>query len=285
MAINVRGTAQPAARLYPMKLLLALWSLVALLLLASQWLTSLPDPWVLALAVRLALPMAILRFWRRRLQRLAWRSAVMNPASRYYTSFRGGAVMFGLQAGLALALSGVLLVGLARQESTLFWLVLVVMVPLWVQTHRVLEHRLRGHLDVRFARLAAHRLQAVGYGAALLVLLLAWSMFQTVVDLRGVTIEAAVLAFTAEIDARSASLQVSLEAVAAFDALRHWLVQNLAHAVPGLLLGLLAWAVVLVREWLLVWPLLLLWQAVHVMAEGGWQEQVRQAGSVRPPAG
>jgi hypothetical protein len=285
MAINVRGTAQPAARLYSMKLMLALWSLVALLLLASQWLTSLPDPWVLALAVMLALPMAVLLFWRRRLQRWAWRRAVMNPASRYYTSFRGAALMFGVQAGLALALSGVLLVGLARQESTLFWLALVGMVPLWVQTHRWLEHWLRGHLDAGFARLAAHRLQAMGYGAALLALLFAWSMFQSVDDLQGVSIETAVLAFTADIDANSTSLQASLEVIAAFDALRHWLAQNLAHAVPGLLLGLLTWALVLLREWLLVWPLLLLWQAVHVLVEGGLWEQVRQAGSVPPSAG
>jgi hypothetical protein len=273
----VSGISARNGRQSKAKLALALWSLVALLLLLSQWLTSLPDPWVLALAVIVALPMAVLLFWRRRLQRWAWRRAVMNPASRYYTSFRGGALMFGVQAGFALALSGVLLVGLARQASTLFWLVLVVMVPLWVQTHRWLEHWLRGHLDARFARLAAHRLQAMGYGAVLLALLFAWSMFQSVDDLQGVSIETAVLAFTADIDANSTTLQASLEVVAAFDALRHWLVQNLA--MPGLLLGLLAWVLVLVREWLLVWPLLLLWQAVHVIVEGGGWEQVRQAGS------
>jgi hypothetical protein len=84
--------------------------------------------------------------------------------------------------------------------------------------------------------------------------------------------------FTQGYPAASRLLDWGLVATEALRAIPHWLMQNLGQEVPGRTLGLLAWSLVLAREWVFAWPLVLLFQAVQDVLDGGLRARLEEMG-------
>jgi len=238
-------------------------------------LSTLSDPAVLAVAVMLSVPLTCALFWTRRMRRLAARRAYLRADSRYFVWLRGGFWMLLGQFALALLWTGLLLVGLARQVQPFFWVLLVLFIPIWVHTNDSLEKRFQPHIQEPFRRVLAYRVSRVLCGLCMLAILLVWALFQPVPEVSGVPLETAILTFTQEDSARSRSLQAGIDTLAVMDAVRYWVGENLAGTLPGPALRGLVWSIILVQEWILLWPVLLLLQAVHLLVRGQWIQQIK----------
>ena len=260
---------------------ICLWILLGILLALSRFAAALPDIWVAGVVILLALPLQSVLFWRRRMRRLAFRQACLKRNSPYFFRIRGGLWMFLGQSALALMLGSLLLVGLARQEHRVFWLLLVILVPVWLKSNHFLAGYFQKHVNEPFHLVLTHRVHGLLFGLCLLASLFAWTIFQPVINVSGVAFEAAVLAFTRETAMRSTMLGAGVDLLAGMDAARHWLGQNLMETLPGPGLHGLIWLMILIKEWLLVWPLLLMFQAVHLLAAGHWSSQINRSGDER----
>ncbi len=257
---------------------LGLLVLVGMMYFGSQTLTVLPDRAVMALCGGLALPLCWSLFWRARVRRQAFRDFYLAPESRWHGWIRGGVLMLATRLALALAFALLMLIGLARVESTVFWAGLLLVALLWPLSYGWVVKRVAGQASARFHRLLATRLHQGLWFAVLLTALVASALYAPVPDVRGLSLDEAVLRFTAGYPARSQALDWGLVATEGMRALPHWLVQNLGAGLPSRVLALLAWSLVLVREWLFAWPLLLLFQAGQDILDGQIHDRLREAG-------
>ena len=255
--------------------------LVGVLFPASRFLTVLPDSALFALCGLLALPLCWVLFWRARVRRQAFRDFYLAGDSRWHRWIRGGAVMLLSRLALALAFALLLLIGLARAESRAFWTALLVAALLWPFTYALVLRHVAAQASVRFHRLLATRLHLLAWFSGLLLVLVAAAFYAPVPDVRGLSLDDAVLRFTAGAPVRSQVLDWGLVASEGLRALPHWLIQNLGAGLPGRILAVLAWSLVLLREWLFAWPLLLLFQAGQDILDGGIHERLSEAGLVR----
>lgn len=252
--------------------------LVGALFFVSQSLFVLPDAAMVALCGLLAVPLCWVTFWRARVRRQAFRDFYLAPDSTWHRWIRGGVVMLGSRLALALALALLLLLGLARAESRAFWSVLLMVALLWPFSYAVTVRLVARQANARFHRLLATRLHLLIWFTVLLLILTAVAFFAAVPDVRGLSLDEAVLRFTAGHPVRSQVLDWGLVVTEGVRALPHWLLQNLGDGLPGRTLALLAWSPVLVREWLFAWPLLLLFQALQDILEGRFNDRLREAG-------
>ncbi len=263
-------TEQAHWRVDVLRALFILWVLMGVLLASARVLPVLPDAGVIAICLLLAVPLAWLGFLRRRLRRGALLTVALSPKSPWQRRLRGGAPMLLGQCLIAALLAWWLVLGLVRLDARSFWLLLIALMPLWVLLHRALQRRFAVHVNRRFLRMVTDRVAGVLLGVVLLIALLALSFHRPVPALSGLSIEGALAAYTAEVTADSAVLEIGLVVAAAVEALPQWFAQNLAVVLPGTGWQVLTWTLVLLREWLVVWPLLLLVQAVH-----GWLDRPR----------
>jgi hypothetical protein len=248
-----------------LQLMLALLGLIALLLLIARLLPRMQSAYVLVSWAVLWLPMLALLFWRRRAARRAWLSVYLNESSVWRTRLRGGLLMLLGQALASGALSLALLVSLARGIPSVSWSVLIAFVPVWALGWRVLGRYLRSHAVNAYLPLATGGVLRWLCGSAILAVLAAAALWQPYPDLGAVSLYDAARYFALQQQAQSGLLLRLLEVAAALDGARHWLAQHWLDGVPGLALQLIAWMLVLVQEWLFVWPYLLLCQALsHV---------------------
>lgn len=257
------GKSRPALRA-----IAGLWVLLVALYLVGEHAQGWATPWLVLTTVLLALPLTLLLFRRRRLRREAFRRMYLHADSGLQRRLRGGVLMLAGCALLALVFAALLLAGLVRVDAPLWWPVLALVVPAWVGTHGWIDRRLAPHAGIRFRRTLSDRANAFVWGVLLLVWLVVLGLFESVPRLDGASIEAAVLAYTDDVQAASPWLQGALEAMAALDGVRHWLAQHLGPQLASVPARTAVWGLVLVREWLLVWPLLLLFQAVHATLDG-----------------
>ncbi len=263
-------TEQAHWRVDVLRALFILWVLMGVLLASARVLPVLPDAGVIAICLLLAVPLAWLGFLRRRLRRGALLTVALSPKSPWQRRLRGGAPMLLGQCLIAALLAWWLVLGLVRLDARSFWLLLIALMPLWVLLHHALQRRFAVHVNRRFLRMVTDRVAGVLLGVVLLIALLALSFHRPVPALSGLSIEGALAAYTAEVTADSAVLEIGLVVAAAVEALPQWFAQNLAVVLPGTGWQVLTWTLVLLREWLVVWPLLLLVQAVH-----GWLDRPR----------
>lgn len=246
--------------------MLAILALMAALLLVARLLPRLSDVPVLITWALLWLPLLALLFWRRRMARRAWLMVHLNQGSPWSARLRGGVVMLLGQALISGALALALLIALTRGIAPVTWITLVLFVPVWVKAWSLLGRYLRSHASAEFLPLTAARVLVWVSATVLLLGLATRALWQPVPDLGEVTLYEAIRHFTASQEAQSALLQHLLTFAAALDGTRHWLAQHWLEGVPGLALQLLAWLVILVREWLFVWPCLLLCEGLsHVV--------------------
>ena len=257
---------------------LGLLLLAGALFLVSAQLAALPDAAIGTLCLLLALPLLWALFWRARVRRRAFRDFYLKQDSSWHFWIRGGPAMLATRALMALALALLLVIGLARAESQAFWVAVLVMALLWTPTYGLAKRLGARHAHPRFHRLLATRLHLSGWFGLLLAGLFSAALFAPVPDVRGLSLDEAVMRFSAGHPARSQILDWGLAATDGLRALPHWLIQNLGHLVPGKLLAVLAWSLVLVREWLFVWPLLLLFQAAQDILDGRMTDRLREAG-------
>lgn len=251
-----------------LRALFVLWLLIGGLLLSARVLPVLPDTAVIAVCLLLALPLAWLLFLRRRLRRAAFLMVALSPASVWQRRLRGGVLMLLGQCMIALLLAWLLVLGLVRMDARAFWLLLIAFVPAWLLLHDTLGCRFAVHVNRRFLRMVTDRVTGWLLGTPLLIALLALSFHRPVPAVSGLSIEGALAAYTAEVTADSAVLEIGLVLAAAVEALPQWFAQNLAVVLPGAGWQWLTWTLVLLREWLVVWALLLLVQAVHGGLDG-----------------
>lgn len=252
--------------------------LVGVLYLASQRLVMLGDVVVLILCALFMVPLCWVLFWRARVRRQAFRDFYLAPDSRWHRWIRGGVVMLTSRLILAAVLALLLLIGLARAESQLFWATLLAVGLMWPFSYRIILSQVARQASARFQRLLATRLHLIAWFMLLLALLLLPEFLVPVPDVRGLSLDEAVLRFTLAYSAESQTLDWGLLATEGVRALPHWLVQNLTAGWPGKAFAALAWSMVLVREWLFVWPILLLFQAMHDMLDGGITRRMHEAG-------
>lgn len=249
-----------------LQLTLALLGLIAVLLLVGWLLPRMTTGYVLAVWAVMWLPMLVLLFRRRRVARRAWLGLYLREGSPWAGRLTGGPLMLLGQGLVAGALALALLVSLARGIPASSWIVLVLFAPVWATGWGVVANYLDRHAAPPFLPLAtAGVLRWLGGGTLLLVLTIG-ALWQAYPDLGGVTLYEAVQFFAARQQAESVPLRYLLELGAALDGARHWLAQHWLEGVSGVLLQLSAWMLVLVQEWLFVWPFLLLCQALtHVI--------------------
>lgn len=241
-----------------------LWLLATLtvLLALSQAIALMSSALVAVVVSLLWVPMVWVLYWRNRLRRLAFRRVYVEPQSPWFHYLKGGPVMFLLSAIWAVPLAAALGVSLARGQPTLVWLMLLLSVPAWALGLGWLRQRFRTHIQTDFALLLCHRLLYWGLGLTLLLALTLLSYWRAVPDLGDVTLDQAMTFFASQQQAESDVLRQALYAIAGLEGAHQWLVQQSTADAPGLVFTGLAWATVLVREWLLVWPWLVLCQAV-----------------------
>jgi len=251
-----------------LRLMLALLALLTLLLVMGHWLPRVGDGAVLAGWLLLWLPLLALLFWRRRMARRAWLRVHLRRESPWSGRLRGGVVMLLGQALLAAALALALLVSLARGVAPTTWIVLVLFVALWARLWSWTGAYLDRHASAEFLPLTAARLVVRSCGAVLLLGLSVWALWQPLPDLGQVTLYEAMRHFATGQQADSPVLEFLLSLSAALEGARYWLAQHWLDGLPGLALQLVAWLVVLVREWLFIWPCLLLWEAVSHVTYG-----------------
>lgn len=241
----------------------SLWLLLAALAVSSELIRHMSSAGVALFVLFWAIPLSALLFWRHRLRRRAILQVYITPDSWLQSWYRGGLILLLGQFLIALALSFIVLAGLIQRSGLVFWPLLVAFVPLWVMSYHGVGRVTGQHISPTYRPLITQRVHGLIMGIILLSVFSVWALFQPTGDLSGTSIEAAVLLFTQDNVARSGVLQGMLDAMAAIDALRHWLAQNLAGEVPSTGLRLLVWLLVLAQEWLVVWPLVLLLQAIH----------------------
>jgi hypothetical protein len=246
--------------------MLGMLGLIAGLLLMGRLLPRLTSGYVLVSWALLWLPLLALLFWRRRMTRRAWLMVHFKEVSPWYARLRGGALMLLGQALLSGALALALLISLARGIPSTPWMVLILFVPIWTLGWRVVWRVMERHPTRPFLPLITASLLRWLCGAALLLVLGTWALWQHYPDLGRVTLYEAVRFFANQQEAESVLLEHLLEFAAALDGARHWLAQHGLTDLRGTASQLIAWMVVLVQEWLFVWPYLLLCQAItHVI--------------------
>lgn len=249
-----------------LRLMLALLALLVLLLVAGSVLPRLSNGAVVLVWGMLWLPLLGLLFWRRRLARRAWLRVHFRDASPWSTRLRGGILMLLGQALLAAVFALALLLSLARGIAPSVWIVLTLSVPLWSKVWTLAGRLLQRHVSAEFLSLTAGRAVVWAFGVVLVLGLGMRGLWQPVPDLGEVTLYDTIRHYAAGQEARSTVLEGLLTVSAALEGVRHWLAQHWFEGLPGLALQFVAWMVVLVREWLFVWPWLLLCAAVsHVV--------------------
>ncbi|OOG25720.1 hypothetical protein B1C78_05970 [Thioalkalivibrio denitrificans] len=245
--------------------MLALLVLLVVLLAIGGVLPRLSDGPVVLVWVLLWLPLLGLLFWRRRLARRAWLRVYLRDTSPWSARLRGGVLMLLGQALLAAVFALALLLSLARGIAPSVWVVLILSVPLWSKVWTLAGRGLQRHASPEFLPVTAGRAVVWASGIVLVLGLGIRSLWQPVPDLGEVTLYDTVRHYAAEQDVRSTVLGGLLSVFAVLEGVPHWLAQHWFDGLPGLGLKVIAWMVVLVREWLFVWPLLLLCAAVSHM--------------------
>jgi hypothetical protein len=259
-----------------MKLLFALSLLVAAFFILSQLLLQLSDNGIWLVAFVFSLPIALLLFWRRRVRRRASLELYLNPESPWNRRLRGGMFMLGLRAALAYVLALLLTIGLVRvNQATFFWVLLVLLVPIWAFSYGWFFSHVAIHTSARFRRTVAARVHAGAHACALIFALSLWGLYQPVPDLVGISLKDAVLRSAAAPTMESDVLFAGLAVAEAISAIPMWFVQHFGPQLPGVLWKLPLWLLVLLREWLFVWPLMLTFQALHLFLDGGLMETIK----------
>ena len=252
-----------------LQLMLALLGLIAAMLIMGAVLPKLPTGAVLVLYVLLWLPLLLVLFMRRRMLRHAWRRAYVIDSSPWQRWLRGGPLMLIGQTMTAGLLALALLVSLARETPASTWILLLLLVPIWSIAWTPLRTALARHLSPQILAFSTAAVLRWLCAVALLTVLTAAAFWQPVPDLGEATLYEAARHFILQQRAESSFLQALLEAAAALDGAGHWLAQNWLHVLPSAMRPL-AWSLVLVQQWLFIWPFLLLCEALtHVIYQHG----------------
>lgn len=228
--------------------------------------------------VVIAIPLLWVLFWRAKVNRQAFRDFYLDPGSWWHGWIRGGAWMFTTRALVAYAMALLLIIGLARVGHQTFWVAIIITAFAWTFTYSVLLRHVMKHTNNRFHRFVATRLHSYAWFSSLLVVLCVLAFWEPIPDVRGLTLDEAVIRFTFGCQVESQILEWGLVVTEALRAIPHWLMQNFEQVLPGKMLASLAWFLVLLRELMFAWPLMLLFQAVQDLLDGGMIDRLREAG-------
>lgn len=238
-------------------------ALIAFLGLCARLLPDLPTPAVAILWALLALGLTMPLVWKARRKRRGLLQAYIRPESWLYRWLRGGVVMLAVRLILALGLSAALLLGVARLGSAgLFWGA-VVALPLWVKVHAWVHWRLERHVQPPLLGYAAAQWVFWSVGVAVLTAVAVLGLYQPVPDLRDLALMPALEGAARQVSVHSGLLGNALALLAVFEVALYWLAQNPAQDTfwP---LRLIIWTLLMMRDWLFIWPVLLLMQLGYV---------------------
>jgi hypothetical protein len=260
-----------------MKLLFGLWLLLTALHLMSQLLLQLSDGWVWLSTFALSVPVTALLFWRRRIHRRAFLDLYLNPLSCWHQWLKGGLFMLLMRGVVAYLLTLLLLIGLVRVNQITLWMFLVILVPLWVFSYNWFFTYVARHASVRFRRLVTDRVHGITHACLLVLALSIWALYEPRPDLSGVSLESAVLELTSAPDIESNTLRYGLILTGALNAVPMWLAQNFGQQLPSVVWRLIVWMFLLLRDWLFVWPLILVFQGLHAFLDGGLSDRLKES--------
>ncbi|TGG94928.1 hypothetical protein E4656_00410 [Natronospirillum operosum] len=218
----------------------------------------------------------------RRQYRRAWLDTVLRPGSRWRHLLRGGPLLWLLQVSLAVGLSLLLLISLSRPQHWLVWTAWLLLAPLWVWLSARLSARAQQDLRPEWAVLVLYRLRFLLTSSAMLLLLVALALFQPAPDLTDASFRQTLSNFLHQHPADSLLLSFGVDLLNSLDGLRHWLVWQMADHIPRPALGLLVLTLVTIQEWLLVWPMLVLFAGVHQLIDPA-ALTAREAGNASEP--
>lgn len=241
-------------------LLLYLYSGIAVLLLIGKLSLNLSTPYVVALWLTLALPIAYTLFWKFRQRRRALLTGYFYSDSPVPRLLKGGLFMFIPAVLLALILSLSLLLALSREDKEFIWLAFAAIMPFWVLSHSWLRARLKNQAKRHCLSYVTGQILFWLWGLLLLLFLVRFSFFVPVADVRDISFTATLEFYAGQAQAKSKFFTEVLAAFSAVDGALLWGVQNLTSDVSSYLVKTLLWGVILLRDWLFVWPLLLLCQ-------------------------
>ncbi|WP_157960379.1 hypothetical protein [Marinimicrobium alkaliphilum] len=243
--------------------LLVTLALIAFLGLAARLLPDVSNAGVLMLWLLVAAALTVPLLWKARRKRRGVLKAFVRPRSPLYRWLRGGVLMLLLRFSLALVLSAVLLTGLARMEAVaLFWLALL-LAPLWVKLHGLVRGRLVHHVQRYFLVYITAQWLFWGTGMGVLVAIGILGFYTPVPDLQEVELASALAWSTRQVSVYSPWLGELLALLTVLETTLYWLAQNLARDTIWLL-KLLIWGILILRDWLFIWPLLLLLQLGYI---------------------
>jgi len=253
--------AMAARRLLVLSLLLLALKLISYLSVIAS------DGLLFFLFLALWLPLAGLMFWRARLRRAVALAVYVDGASSLQRWWRGGPVMFCIQALWMLPMAVVLLVVLSQSGGSGFWFAVLLAIPGWLLLSPAVRWLLAGNVHGRWIDYGANWVTAYVLAG---LLMLCWSL----VALWSPVADMSVLsAFQAYRMGASGALGESeaLRSVAAFwgglDGIRLWLLQQFTAGLSGPWTRLAAWGLLLLQQALFIWPLVLLLQAASVLAD------------------
>ncbi len=248
------------------RLALALW-LALVALLALQWSLHLLPTWaVLSLLVLLSMPVWWFRYEYDRRRRQAVLNALLRDDAALYRLLRGRPWLLLKNGVMALATMAVVLAALAAGLPLYYWLVFFLWVPIWVALYPSIGQAVGAQVRPLHAPFVLARTQGLLSAAVLVVLLLVIGFFEPMADLRGLALEEVLAQPGLAPEALNSLLLTHLaEAWALLDTLRVWMVHNMTSEAANRGVVLLAWLVALVQKSLIVFPLVLLLQAVQVL--------------------
>lgn len=241
-------------------LLLYLYGYIGALMLIGESSLHLSGPFVGAIWLLMALPIAYTLFWKSRQHRLAILTGYFYSDSSVSRLFRGGIFMGLVAVFLGLILSLGLLVATSQAKTESAWLVLALIMPFWVFSHCWLGRYLKNQTKRRCLSYVTGQILFWFWGISLLLLLVGQSFFVPVADLKGVDFWATLDFYSGQVEAQSGAYKEILALLASLDGAVLWGAQNLVGDVSSRFAKTLLWFVVFFRDWLFVWPFLLLCQ-------------------------
>jgi len=222
-------------------LLLYLYTGIAILLLIGKLSLHLSTPYVIALWLILALPIAYTLFWKFRQRRRAFLTGYFYSDSSVPRLLKGGLLMFIAAVLLALILSLNLLLALSREDKEFIWLGIAVIMPLWVLSHSWLRTRLKNHAKRHCLSYVAGQILFWLWGLLLLLFLVRLSFFVPIADVRDVSFSTTIDFYAGQAQAQSSFFTEVLAASSAVDGGLLWGVQNLTSDVSSYFAKTILW--------------------------------------------
>ncbi|MCH8536273.1 MAG: hypothetical protein LAT66_00755 [Alkalimonas sp.] len=208
-------------------------------------------------------PLAVLLFWQGRLKRQAFYLAYVNDNSALYNRFLGGFFLLIIKGLFAIVLAINLVAGSILIDGFLYWIILMSSPFIWLTVGIIVGPLINTHVKRDFQVAIRTKIQVFLTGIFLMLLLVLASMYSHVDDLRGLSFAESYTNRTMSVYSQSLLLNIVMEFQILIDTFFLWLVSYSSEMTGSLPIRFLSWIIALFYHWLVVWPLMLLYQFIE----------------------